>query len=73
MFVFIKRLASDIRFQLQEWKIQSKEADEIDRIEEERWYQGCHSPMAGFVAYKDMQRRHEERVQQHKIDRMNIK
>jgi len=73
MFVFIKRLASDIRFQLQEWKIQSKEADEIDRIEEERWYQGCHSPMAGFYAYKTMQQHHEERVQQHKIDRMKIK
>jgi len=73
MFAPIKRLIFDIRFQIQEWKIQSQEADEVDRIEEERWYQGCHSPMAGFVAYKDMQRRHEERVRQHKIDRMNLK
>jgi len=69
MFAPIKRLMSDIRFQLQEWKIQSQEADEVDRIEEEQW----EHPMAGFYAYKTMQRRHEERVQQHKIDRMKIK
>lgn len=69
MFAPIKRLMSDIRFQLQEWKIQSQEADEIDRIEEEQW----EHPMKGFIAYKDMQRRHEERVRQHKIDRMKIK
>jgi len=73
MFAPIKRLIFDIRFQIQEWKIQSKEADEIDRIEEEQWAHGCHSPMIGFYAYKDMQRRHEERVRQHKIDRMNLK
>jgi len=72
MFAPIKRLICDIRFQIQELKIQSKEADEVDRIKEERLYQGCHSPMAGFVAYKDMQRRHEERVRQHQIERAAI-
>jgi len=68
MFTPIKRIISDIRFQIQELKIQSKEADEIDRIEEEQW----EHPMAGFYAYKNMQRRHEERVRQHQIERATI-
>lgn len=67
MFAPIKRLVFDIRFRIQEWKIQSKEMDEVDRIEEEN----CH-PMAGLVAYKQMQAHHEERVKQHQIDRANI-
>lgn len=68
MFAPIKRLIFDIRFQIQEWKIQWKEEDEIDLIEEEN-----RRPMAGFVAYKEMQRRHEERVRQHQIERAKIK
>jgi len=68
MFAPIKRLISDIRFQIQELKIQSKEADEVDCIEEEQW----EHPMAGFVAYKDMQRRHEERVEKHREERAAI-
>lgn len=67
MFAPIKRLIFDIRFRIQEWKIQWKEADEVDRIEEENYH-----PMAGFVAYKQMQAHHEERVKQHQIDRANI-
>ncbi|MCQ2348438.1 MAG: hypothetical protein MJZ65_04535 [Paludibacteraceae bacterium] len=68
MFAPIKRLIFDIRFYIQEWKTQWNEADEIDLIEEEN-----RRPMAGFVAYKEMQRRHTERVQQHKLDRAKIK
>lgn len=67
MFAPIKRLIFDIRFRIQEWKIQSKEMDEVDRIEEENSH-----PMAGFVAYKQMQAHHEERVKQHQIDRAKI-
>lgn len=68
MFAPIKRLIFDIRFQIQEWKTQWHEEDEIDLIEEEN-----RRPMAGFVAYKEMQRRHEERVRQHQIERAKIK
>lgn len=68
MLAPIKRLIFDIRFQIQEWKTQWKEEDEIDLIEEEN-----RRPMAGFVAYKEMQRRHEERVRQHQIERAKIK
>jgi len=68
MFALIKRLICDIRFQIRELKIQSKEADEIDRIEEEHW----NHPMIGFSLYKDMQRRHDERVRQHQIERAAI-
>jgi len=69
MFAPIKRLMFDIRFQIQEWKIQGQEMAEIDRLEEEHY----NHPMVGFTAYRNMQRRHEERVRQHKIDRAAIK
>jgi len=68
MLASIKRMISDFCFYTKEWKIQRQEAKEVERIEDENWSH----PMICYGAYKDMQHHHEERVRQHKIDKMNI-
>ena len=68
MFKYTKRLLSDIRFWCQEFKLRSKENDELDRISDITFQEGYdgHNTMAGFVYYKEMRRNRAERKRLHK-------
>lgn len=68
MFKYTKRLISDIRFWSQEFKLRSKENDELDRISDITFQEGYggHNTMAGFVYYKEMQRNRAVRKRLHK-------
>ena len=68
MLKYTKRLLSDIRFWCQELKLRSKENDELDRISDITFQEGYggHNTMAGFVYYKEMQRKRAERRRLHK-------
>lgn len=75
MFKYTKRLISDIRFWCQEFKLRSKENDELDRISDITFQEGYggHNTMAGYVYYKEMQRNRAERKRLHKEQLAAIK
>ena len=68
MFKYTKRLLSNIRFWCQEFKLRSKENDELDRISDITFQEGYsgHNTMAGFAYYKEMQHNRAERKRLHK-------
>lgn len=68
MFKYTKRLISDIRFWCQEFKLRSKENEELDRISDITFQEGYegHNTMTGFLYYKEMQRNRAERKRLHK-------
>ena len=70
MFKYTKRLIADLRFRWNEFRLQLKEADELDRIEESTEY--CH-PMAGFAYFTQKKHEREERIRLHKEDLAAIK
>ena len=68
MFKYTKRLISDIRFWCQEFKLQSQENAELDRLSDITFQEGYggHATVAGFAYYKEMQRNRAERKRLHK-------
>ena len=68
MFKYSKRLMASIRFWCQEFKLRSKENDELDRISDITFQEGYggHNTMAGFAYYKEMQHNRAERKRLHK-------
>lgn len=68
MFKYSKRLLSDICFWCQEFKLRSKENEELDCISDITFQEGYsgHNTMAGFAYYKEMQRNRAERKRLHK-------
>ena len=68
MFKYTKRLFFFFFFWCQEFKLRSKENDELDRISDITFQEGYggHNTMAGFAYYKEMQHNRAERKRLHK-------
>ena len=68
MFKYSKRLMASIRFWCQEFKLRSKENDELDRISDITFQEGYggHNTMAGFGIYITNKRTRAERKRLHK-------
>lgn len=62
MFIYTKRLLSNIRFWCQEIKLRRKENAEWELVEDDEW----RHPMVGFGIYMTNKRNHEERKLLHK-------
>jgi nanoRNase/pAp phosphatase (c-di-AMP/oligoRNAs hydrolase) len=75
MFKYSKRLMASIRFWCQEFKLRSKENDELDRISDITFQEGYggHNSMAGFGIYMTNKRNRAERKRLHKEQLAEIK
>jgi len=73
MFKYTKRLISDIRFLCREYKLRSKENEELERIIEDVENFGGHGSMAGFGYYQTIKRNRAERKRLHVEERAAIK
>ena len=62
-FRLIRNLMWDIKFQLNEWKLQEQEDKEIEQVED----MSGHGSMHGFVLYKKFETARAERKQLHEL------
>ena len=62
-FRLIRNLMWDIKFQLNEWKLQEQEEKEIEQVED----MSGHGSMHGFVVYKKFESARAERKQLHEL------
>jgi hypothetical protein len=62
-FRLIRNLIWDIKFQLNEWKLQEQEEKEIEQVED----MSGHGSMYGFVVYKKFESARAERKQLHEL------
>ena len=62
-FQLIRNLMLDIKFQLNEWKLQEQEEQEIEQVEG----MSGHGSMHGFVLYKKFETARAERKQLHEL------
>ena len=62
-FRWLRNLMWDIKFQLNEWKLQEQEEKEIEQVED----MSGHGSMQGFVVYKKFESARAERKQLHEL------
>ena len=62
-FRWLRNLMLDIKFQLNEWKLQEQEEKEIEQVED----MSGHGSMHGFVVYKKFESARAERKQLHEL------
>ena len=62
-FRWLRNIVWDVKFQLNEWKLQEQEEKEIEQVEG----MAGHGSMQGFTLYKQFEAAREERKRQHNL------